>query len=184
MILQLKQIADYLRYKLNISDAIQRNKLREKIQEADLSQNTVSKEDKILAALCGASKKIIYKKNGLTKSLKYAYAQEFYFTSLTEVTFDNTMMISLDVLIFDALTKMNGTVSSNESTTVKNLIIKTPEVCSVASVSITNLFNRTEKLKIYVPDNLVNDYKNATNWTIVENKIFPLSDYYLGGENE
>jgi hypothetical protein len=47
---------------------------------------------------------------------------------------------------------------------------------SIMTLLSTNAFSGTTlKLKIYVPDALVNDYKVATNWVTYANQIFPLS---------
>ena len=42
-------------------------------------------------------------------------------------------------------------------------------------VSLGALRSRT---KIYVPDESVDDYKNATNWVAVANRIYPISELY------
>lgn len=63
---------------------------------------------------------------------------------------------------------------------LSTLIIRTPKVCSVAA---TNAFSNTaiagykEQIGyIYVPDDLVENYKVATNWTTYANQIKPISE--------
>ena len=57
------------------------------------------------------------------------------------------------------------------------IIIRTQNtVCSLGSTYMVN-FN-----KVYVPDNLVNSYKTATNWSNWANKFYPLSEYVEGAE--
>jgi hypothetical protein len=56
---------------------------------------------------------------------------------------------------------------------LQDLIIRTDSVCALAN---TNAFTGCSKLaNIYVPDNLVNSYKAATNWSTYADKIKPIS---------
>lgn len=76
---------------------------------------------------------------------------------------------------FAILTKMVG-VCFNGLTALETLIIRTPSVCSLANASAlsrTKIESGTGY--IYVPDNLVDSYKGATNWSTYANQILPLS---------
>lgn len=86
---------------------------------------------------------------------------------------------ALHTIDFEKLTKMNG-VSLNGLTALHTFIIRTPSVCSLANASS---FARTKIEEgtgyIYVPDNLIDSYKSATNWSTYANQIKGLSE--LGG---
>lgn len=58
----------------------------------------------------------------------------------------------------------------------KGLIIRTPgQVCTLENSD--EFYYAASSFKIYVPDDLVEDYKVATNWVNYANKITPLSEY-------
>lgn len=60
---------------------------------------------------------------------------------------------------------------------LRTLIIRTEKVCTVAGVDV---FTQTPIAKgtgfIYVPDNLVEQYKTATNWSTYAAQIRPISE--------
>lgn len=56
----------------------------------------------------------------------------------------------------------------------KTLILRTNKICNLQS---TSAFTDTILSDIYVPDSLVDTYKQGTNWTAFSNKIKPLSEY-------
>ena len=65
-----------------------------------------------------------------------------------------------------------------DSTALETLIIRTETLCTIADASVTL---RGSKIAagtgyIYVPDNLVNSYKTATNWVAFANQIKPISE--------
>ena len=71
-----------------------------------------------------------------------------------------------------------GATVFQQCSSLNTLIIRTPNaVCSLAS---TSSFNGTLIASgtgyIYVPDNLVDQYKAATNWTFYSSQIKPLSE--------
>jgi hypothetical protein len=74
---------------------------------------------------------------------------------------------------------LRGRVVSSISTflpsTLKTLILDNPN--GVVSISSSTYLQNIGKLSIYVPDDLVASYKIASNWSIIADKIFPLSDY-------
>ena len=63
------------------------------------------------------------------------------------------------------------------STGLETLIIRTPQVCSlqnITAVQNTPIANGTGF--VYVPDDLVDSYKSATNWSTYANQIKGLSE--------
>ena len=58
---------------------------------------------------------------------------------------------------------------------LKTLIIRTPDV--VASIDSNMFHSFTFTGNVYVPDNLVEQYKIATNWSAYAEQIKPLSEY-------
>ena len=61
---------------------------------------------------------------------------------------------------------------------LETLIIRTPTVCSLGGVSAINSsgIHNKNNATIYVPDELVEEYKVATNWSNYASKIKPLSE--------
>lgn len=78
---------------------------------------------------------------------------------------------------FAAVTNINRTAFT-DCTSLETLIIRTPSVCVISDISIAL---RGSKIAagtgyIYVPDNLVDSYKAATNWVALANQIKPISE--------
>ncbi len=96
-------------------------------------------------------------------------------TSITSSAFVSCS--SLKRIEFPLVTSLGATVFQ-QCSSLNTLIIRTPnDVCSLAA---TSSFNGTPIASgngyIYVPDNLVDQYKAATNWTVYANQIKPLSE--------
>ena len=77
---------------------------------------------------------------------------------------------------FGAVTNINRTAFT-DCTKLETLIIRTSSVCVISDISIAL---RGSKIAsgtgyIYVPDNLVDSYKTATNWVALANQIKPIS---------
>ena len=77
---------------------------------------------------------------------------------------------------FGAVTNINRTAFT-DCTSFETLIIRTPSVCVISDISVAL---RGSKIAsgtgyIYVPDNLVDSYKAATNWVALANQIKPIS---------
>ena len=77
---------------------------------------------------------------------------------------------------FAAVTNINRTAFT-DCTSFETLIIRTPSVCVISDISVAL---RGSKIAsgtgyIYVPDNLVDSYKTATNWVALANQIKPIS---------
>lgn len=75
-------------------------------------------------------------------------------------------------------TSFNGT--SSEPCKIAALILRPTSLVKLSSTSTFNycwIKTETDKGFIYVPDDLVDTYKSATNWTTFASKIKPLSEY-------
>ena len=77
---------------------------------------------------------------------------------------------------FAAVTNINRTAFT-DCTSLETLIIRTPSVCVISDISVAL---RGSKIAsgagyIYVPDDLVESYKAATNWVALANQIKPIS---------
>lgn len=94
-------------------------------------------------------------------------------TDLPAGTFRNSTIRIAD---FSAVTNINRTAFT-DCTSLETLIIRTPSVCVISDISIAL---RGSKIAsgtgyIYVPDDLVDSYKTATNWVALANQIKPIS---------
>lgn len=77
---------------------------------------------------------------------------------------------------FAAVTNINRTAFT-DCKSLETLIIRTPSVCVISDISVAL---RGSKIAsgtgyIYVPDNLVDSYKAATNWVTLANQIKQIS---------
>ena len=94
-------------------------------------------------------------------------------TALPANVFRGTAIRTAD---FAAVTNINRTAFT-DCQTLETLIIRTPSVCVISDISVAL---RGSKIAsgtgyIYVPDNLVDSYKTATNWVALANQIKPIS---------
>ena len=94
-------------------------------------------------------------------------------TALPAEAFRNSTIQTAD---FAAVTNINRTAFT-DCTSLETLIIRTPSVCVISDISVAL---RGSKIAsgtgyIYVPDNLVDSYKAATNWVALANQIKPIS---------
>lgn len=94
-------------------------------------------------------------------------------TDLPADTFRNSTIRTAD---FAAVTNINRTAFT-DCKSFETLIIRTPSVCVISDISVAL---RGSKIAagtgyIYVPDNLVDSYKTATNWVALANQIKPIS---------
>ena len=71
---------------------------------------------------------------------------------------------------------------SLDSTYINTLILRSNAVATLESVSYTLPYNFEKYGCVFVPDDLVSSYKNATNWSITmySKIIYPLSKYTEG----
>ena len=94
-------------------------------------------------------------------------------TALPDAAFRDSTIRTAD---FAAVTNINRTAFT-DCTSLETLIIRTPSVCVISDISVAL---RGSKIAsgtgyIYVPDNLVDSYKAATNWVTLANQIKPIS---------
>ena len=95
-------------------------------------------------------------------------------TALPADAFRNSSIQTAD---FGAVTNINRTAFT-DCTSLETLIIRTPSVCVISDISVAL---RGSKIAagtgyIYVPDNLVESYKAATNWVALANQIKSISE--------
>lgn len=95
---------------------------------------------------------------------------------VTSLPIDSFRLSTIQTADFAAITNINRTAFT-DCQHLETLIIRTPSVCVISDVSIAL---RGSKIAagtgyIYVPDNLVDSYKTATNWVALANQIKPIS---------
>ena len=187
----LQKIANFIRSKNNTSQKILRSNIKDEITNLDTTPVSYSGKEKFYAYLGGAYTKLIY--NESTKTLYFNNESSFteaIFPTIIEIGNCFNSSSSINTVIFNALELLGGVNYPFRDSSIKNLIIKTPLTtentvpCRIRSVTTANTLKDLKDLKVYVPDELVNIYRNATNWTLIADKIQPLSDYYSGGENQ
>ena len=89
---------------------------------------------------------------------------------------DSFRLSTIQTADFSSVTNINRTAFT-DCTSLETLIIRTPSVCVISDISVAL---RGSKIAsgtgyIYVPDNLVDSYKAATNWVALANQIKPIS---------
>ena len=80
---------------------------------------------------------------------------------------------------FDVITDLGyNTFQAVGVGALSTFIIKTPNVVVTLHQNPKSYTfkNNNDKLNVYVPDDLVESYKEATNWSIIADKIHPLSE--------
>ena len=95
---------------------------------------------------------------------------------VTSLPIDSFRLSTIRTADFSAVTNINRTAFT-DCTSLETLIIRTPSVCVISDISVAL---RGSKIAsgtgyIYVPDNLVDSYKTATNWVALANQIKPIS---------
>lgn len=95
---------------------------------------------------------------------------------VTSLPINSFRLSTIQTADFAAITNINRTAFT-DCTSLETLIIRTPSICVISDISIAL---RGSKIAagtgyIYVPDNLVDSYKAATNWVALANQIKPIS---------
>lgn len=95
---------------------------------------------------------------------------------VTSLPIDSFRQSTIQTADFSAVTNINRTAFT-DCTSLETLIIRTPSVCVISDILVAL---RGSKIAsgtgfIYVPDNLVDSYKAATNWVALANQIKPIS---------
>lgn len=104
--------------------------------------------------------------------------QKIYFPNLTEINqLYQLYNTHISEIRFGAITTITGTQSLNLAA-LNKLIIETPTLCALTSATLskTDLNNGAAGTGIFVPDNLVDSYKGATNWIEYADYIHPMSE--------
>lgn len=104
--------------------------------------------------------------------------EEINFPSLKTIgSYGFSRCTNLQVADFGSLEAING-YAFQLCGNLTQLIIRTPTVCELRALSaINSTAIHNKKGYIYVPDELVEEYKVATNWSNYASQIKPLSEY-------
>ena len=73
-----------------------------------------------------------------------------------------------------------GASGDNYINKILAVILRRTSIVSLANSSVFDyswIKTETDKGFVYVPDDLVDSYKTATNWSTIADKIKPLSEY-------
>ncbi len=95
---------------------------------------------------------------------------------VTSLPIDSFRLSTIQTADFAAITNINRTAFT-DCTSLETLIIRTPSICVISDISIALRGSKIAASTgyIYVPDNLVDSYKAATNWVALANQIKPIS---------
>jgi hypothetical protein len=124
-----------------------------------------------------------YKNSRLTSVRNYSFSNHEGIKSLvlpnvTRISpYAFRMCVSLERADFSSLTFM-GTYAFFRDSSLKTLIIRTNEVCVLEhTVAFSNTPIANGEGYLYVPAALVDEYKQATNWTTFADNIRAIEDY-------
>lgn len=92
-------------------------------------------------------------------------------------TFQGFMCKSLEEAHFKGLNNFSIAQQCFQSSSLTKLVLYANEVCTVSNTAFTYTPIASGTGYIYVPDNLVEDYKVAANWNTYASQIKPLSEY-------
>lgn len=85
-------------------------------------------------------------------------------------------LMSSNVVWFPNVTQISYAMATNASQTIYVGIGKQSDTeIAPLTVDTASIFGSANS-KVYVPDELVNDYKEATNWSVYASQIYPLSE--------
>lgn len=83
---------------------------------------------------------------------------------------------NINELTLEEVTQI-GPESLQHNPSLYSIIINTPTLCVLGRDAFLNTSITATTGWIYVPDNLVNDYKSATNWDTYADRIVGISEY-------
>lgn len=134
---------------------------------------------------CSNLQEVIYPAELTTVSYYLFYGctslQNFDFSNITTINSSAFSRCPLTEVNLPKITRLNSNCFNNCSNLVKVVIRQNTSVCTLSS---TNVFNSTPIANgegfIYVPDELLEDYKVATNWSTYAEQIKPLSELAEG----
>lgn len=176
--INLKKIANFLRKKSGLSVLFLRRDISQNILSIELPSREVTEPIKEL--LGSSFTKLIY--DGETIPYNFFDLEsgiiEAYFPNALETgayLFKDSP--SITTIVFDKLEQLSAPTAFQDSS-LKNLIIKSNTLCVIPSAFVADRLFALKELKVYVPSELLDTYKSATNWTVYKDRIFPISDYY------
>lgn len=167
-----QEILDALRYAVEKSDTLRSGEVASEVMGLPL----------IIDGIMNGSIEF-FKNSRLTSLMQYAFMQHTNIksvvlpniTSLKQNTF--RQCTQLERVDFSSLTSIE-TYVFNGASALKALIIRTNAVCSLVNTSAfvgTPIWDVAGY--IYVPASLVDEYKQATNWTRFADAIRAIEDY-------
>lgn len=130
---------------------------------------------------CTNLQEVIYPA-GLTTVSYYLFSgctslQNFDFSNITIIDSSAFSGCPITEVNLSKITRLNNSCFNGCSNLVKVVIRQNTSVCTLSS---TNVFNSTPIANgegfIYVPDELLEDYRVATNWSTYAQQIKPLSE--------
>jgi hypothetical protein len=170
----LQKVANFIRDNTQETNLIPRSQLGEKLGEINFIENQEDIFVKTLKNTCRLVIDTTYNNFDKLKNknkiitlvdMKTRTGSNGIFYKIR--TSKNIKNIEFDVL---ESIPYNGLLDSQ----AKALVIRTPFVCTVSSVSTIQKLNIP---RVYVPETLVGSYKIATNWSSYTGEILPLSEY-------
>ena len=70
-----------------------------------------------------------------------------------------------------------GTSAFSNCRALESFVLDTTYTTDAATITTNTFTALPNNCKIYVPDAMVNTYKNATNWSTLASQIYPISEY-------
>ena len=81
---------------------------------------------------------------------------------------------SIEIVDFYKLSFISGSAFSG-CYTIRSLVIR--NTSTISSIASNSKIENNTNITVYVPDELVDSYKVATNWSVIADRIRPLSEY-------
>lgn len=176
--INLKKIANFLRKKSGLNILFPRRDISQNILSIELPSREVT--DSIKELLGSSFTKLIYDGGTIPANffvLESGIIEAYFPNALKTGTLLFSNSPSITTIVFDKLEQLNYQFAFQNSS-LKNLIIKSNTLCTISSTLVANNLFALKELKVYVPSELLDTYKAATNWTVYKDRIFPISDYY------
>lgn len=111
---------------------------------------------------------------------------DFNFASLQSYNNYGGMYVPAAVLDFPSLTSISGSRGFSGATNLQALVLRASSCCTLqCSENVGMMFAGTPILEgtgyIYVPTELLESYKIATNWSVLGDQFRPLEEYTVDG---
>lgn len=179
---KLVAVADAIRTKGETTEELTLDAMVDAIESIETGGNVAEAEAIIDGLLVGRLTEIV---NDRVTSLRTnCFADGSYWASLKLARFKNVTTIGNSVFYncrdlkeirLDSVTSI-GTSCFYLTSTLRALILGAPTVCTVGNGNFNNSFVSGTGY-IYVPKALVEDYKVATNWSVVASQFRAIEDY-------